>query len=207
MMMKRLPIILNVILLVAVAVLYVLHFTSHKGKSGTSVSTPGTVNEIKGSLKIAFVNIDTLVSKYTLFKDNSLKLANKQKQMEAEMSEKTGKFQRSYMDYQNKINKGLVTTAEAQELQKNLTEDQQNLVKLRDQLSQEFTEQQQVMNRQMINEIEKYLKEYTKDHPYHYIFSYAFGQNLLYANDSLEITQEVLTKLNENYKEASKAKK
>ena len=207
MMMKRLPIILNIVLFIAVAVLYVLHFTSHKGKSGASGSMPGTVNEIKGSLKIAFVNIDTLVSKYTLFKDNSLKLADKQKQMEAEMSEKTGKFQRSYMDYQNKINKGLVTTAEAQELQKNLTEDQQNLVKLRDQLSQEFTEQQQVMNRQMINEIEKYLKEYTKDHPYHYIFSYAFGQNLLYANDSLEITQEVLSKLNENYKEASKTKK
>jgi outer membrane protein len=207
MKMKRLPIILNVILLIAVAVLYVFHFTSHKGKIGTMGSLPGTVAQVNGSLKIAYINIDTLVSKYGLFKENSVKLADKQKKMEAELNDRTGKFQKNYMDFQNKINKGLVTTAEAQELQKNLTDEQQNLVKLRDQYSQEFAQQQQVMNRQMIDEIEKYLKEYTKDHPYHYIFSYSFGQNLLYANDSLEITQEVLTKLNENYKETSKAKK
>ena len=205
--MKRLPLILNIVLLIAVAVLYVLHFTAHQGKSSTASSLPGTVSEVKGSLKIAYINIDTLVSKYSLFKDNSSKLADKQKKMEAELNDKTGKFQKNYMDFQNKINKGLITTAEAQEIQKNLTDEQQNLVRLRDQMSQEFAEQQQVMNRQMINEIEKYLKEYTKEHPYHYIFSYSFGQSLLYANDSLEITQEVLSKLNENYKEASKTKK
>jgi outer membrane protein len=207
MIMKRLPLVLNVILLIAVAILYVLHFTTHQGKTTSSGSLPGTVAEVKGSLKIAYINIDTLVSKYGLFKDNSAKLADKQKKMETELNDKTGKFQKNYMDFQNKINKGLVTTAEAQELQKNLTDEQQNLVKLRDQMSQEFAEQQQVMNRQMVNEIEKYLKEYTKDHPYHYIFSYSFGQSLLYANDSLEITQEVLNNLNQNYKEVSKTKK
>lgn len=205
--MKRLPLVLNVILLIAVAILYLLHFTTHQGKTTSSGSLPGTVAEVKGSLKIAYINIDTLVSKYGLFKDNSAKLADKQKKMETELNDKTGKFQKNYMDFQNKINKGLVTTAEAQELQKNLTDEQQNLVKLRDQMSQEFAEQQQVMNRQMVNEIEKYLKEYTKDHPYHYIFSYSFGQSLLYANDSLEITQEVLNNLNQNYKEVSKTKK
>jgi outer membrane protein len=205
--MKRLPIILNVILIVAVAILYVFHFTSHGGKAGATGSAPGTVADVKGSLKIAFINIDTLVNKYGLFKDNSSKLADKQKRMEAELNDKTGKFQKNYMDFQNKMNKGLLTTAEAQDLQKNLTDEQQNVIKLRDQLSQDLAQEQQVMNRQMIDEIEKYLKEYTKEHPYHYIFSYSFGQSLLYANDSLEITQEVLTKLNENYKESSKAKK
>jgi len=205
--MKRLPIILNLVLLVAVAVLYVLFFTSKKSNSGSAGSLPGSVASVKGSLNVAFVNIDSLVSKYTLYKDNNVKLAVKQKQMEAELKDKTDKFQKNYTDFQYKVNKGLVTTAEAQELQKNLGDEQQNLVKLRDQLSQEFGEQQQVMNRQMINEIEKYLKDYTKDHPYHYIFSYAFGQNLLYANDSLDITKEVLLKLNENYKETSKPKK
>jgi outer membrane protein len=207
MMMKRLPLILNAVLLVAVAVLYVLHFTSHGGKTGSSGSAPGTVADVKGSLKIAFVNIDSLVSKYSLFKDNNIKLAGKQKQMEAELKDKTDKFQKNYTDFQYKVNKGLITTAEAQELQKNLGDEQQNLVKLRDQLSQEFGEQQQVMSRQMMNEIETYLKDYTKDHPYHYIFSYAFGHGLLYANDSLDITKEVLVNLNEKYKETSKAKK
>jgi outer membrane protein len=207
MMMKRLPIILNAVLLIAVAVLYVLHFTSHNRKTGSSGSAPGTVADVKGSLKIAFVNIDSLISNYSLFKDNNIKLAGKQKQMEAELKDKTDKFQKNYTDFQYKVNKGLVTTAEAQELQKNLGDEQQNLVKLRDQLSQEFGEQQQVMNRQMMNEIETYLKDYTKDHPYHYIFSYAFGQGLLYGNDSLDITKEVLVNLNEKYKETSKAKK
>ena len=129
------------------------------------------------------------------------------KQMEAELNEKTDKYQKDNTDAQYKYNKGLLTSAEAQELGKKLSDEQQNLVKLRDQLSQELAEQQQVMNRKMVNEIEKYLKDYTKLHPYHYIFSYAFGQNLLYANDSLDITKEVLFKLNENYQELNKAKK
>jgi outer membrane protein len=207
MTMKRLPIILNLVLFVAVAVLYVLHFTSHKGNSVSAGSMPGTVASVNGSLKVAFVNIDTLVSKYNLYKDNNVKLGEKQKLMETELKDKTDKFQKNYTDFQYKINKGLVTTAEAQEMQKNLGEEQQNLVKLRDQLSQEFAEQQQVMNRQMVNEIEKYLKDYTKEHPYHYIFSYAFGQNLLYANDSLDITKDIIVRLNENYKETAKSKK
>ena len=205
--MKRLPIILNLVLLVAVAILYVLHFTSHKGGNAAAGSLPGTVADVKGSLKIAFVNIDSLVSKYDLYKDNVVKLSGKQKQMEAELNEKTDKYQKDNADAQYKYNKGLLTTAEAQELGKKLSDEQQNLVKLRDQLSQELAEQQAVMNRRMVNEIEKYLKDYTKVHPYHYIFSYAFGQNLLYANDSLDITKEVLGKLNENYQEANKTKK
>ena len=155
--MKRLPIILNLVLLVAVAVLYVLHFTSKKSNSGSDGSLPGSVASVKGSLNVAYVNIDSLVSKYSLYKDNNVKLAEKQKQMEAELKDKTDKFQKNYTDFQYKVNKGLVTTAEAQELQKNLGDEQQNLVKLRDQLSQEFGEQQQVMNRQMINEIEKWV--------------------------------------------------
>ena len=205
--MKRLPIILNLVLLVAVAILYVLHFTSHKGNNAATGSAPGTIADVKGSIKIAFVNIDTLISKYDLYKDNVVKLSGKQKQMEAELNEKTDKYQKDNTDAQYKYNKGLLTSAEAQELGKKLSDEQQNLVKLRDQLSQELAEQQQVMNRKMVNEIEKYLKDYTKLHPYHYIFSYAFGQNLLYANDSLDITREVLVKLNENYQELNKGKK
>jgi outer membrane protein len=207
MMMKRLPIILNLVLLVAVAVLYILHFASHKGNSAAVGSAPGTVADVKGSLKVAFVNIDSLISKYDLYKDNVVKLGGKQKQMEAELNEKTEKYQKDNTDAQYKYNKGLLTSTEAQELGKKLNDEQQNLVKLRDQLSQELAEQQQVMNRKMVNEIEKYLKDYTKLHPYHYIFSYSFGQNLLYANDSLDITREVLLKLNENYQELNKGKK
>jgi outer membrane protein len=207
MMMKRLPLILNIILLVAVAVLYVLHFTSHKGNHGMANSDQGTIADVKGPLKVAFINIDSLVSKFSLYKENAIKLTDKQKQIEAELKEKNDKFQKNAMDFQYKINKGLVTTAEAQDIQKNLTDEQQNLYKLRDQLTQDFSQEQAVMNRQMIEAIEKYLKEYTKDHPYHYIFSYSFGQNLLYANDSLEITNDVLVKLNENFKETAKSRK
>lgn len=205
--MKRLPLILNAVLIIAVAVLYLLHFTSGKSNSSTGGSIISMPGNFQGSLKIAYVNIDTLMSKFSLYNQNQQKLADRQKKAEAQLNEKGSQFQSHYNDFQNKVNKGLITTADAQEMQKQLTEEQQNLYKLNDQLRQDLTEEGQVMTRQVLDEIESYLKEYTKDHPYSYIMSYSFGSAVLYANDSLDITNDVLQKLNEKFKNTEKSKK
>jgi outer membrane protein len=201
--MKRTSLIINIVLALAIVVLFVLHFTSQSGNKKGS-GTFSAADSFKGEIKIAYINIDSLVANLERFNDLRVKFTDKQKKLEAELNDKGKLYQNHVMDFQNKVNKGLVTTNEANELQQQLGAEQQNLLALRDKLNAELAEEEQVSNRKLMNEIEEYLKEYTLNHPYHYILSYSFGGSVLYANDSLEITQDVLTNLNQKFKEEIK---
>jgi len=79
-------------------------------------------------------------------------------------------------------------------------QEQQNLMQLRDNMSQQLAEEQQVMNRQLLNNIMEYLKNYNKTHDYKYILSNSFGGPLLYSDKALDITREVLRGINAEYK-------
>ena len=66
-------------------------------------------------------------------------------------------------------------------------------------LQRELIEEEQVMLRQIMNEVMIYLEEYNKQYNYKYIFSNSFGGQLLYTDKSLNITNDVLKGLNESY--------
>jgi outer membrane protein len=63
----------------------------------------------------------------------------------------------------------------------------------------QLAEEEQVRNRRLINKIMVYLEEYNTDYNYQFIFSNSFGDNVLFANNKLDITKSVLTGLNEQY--------
>ena len=63
----------------------------------------------------------------------------------------------------------------------------------------QLAEEEQVRNRRLINNIMEYLVEYNKDYNYQFIFSNSFGDNVLFANEQLDITSSVLEGLNEQY--------
>jgi outer membrane protein len=92
-------------------------------------------------------------------------------------------------------------------MEQQLMGEQQNLVRLRDNYSQQLSEEEQVLNRKLINDIVVYLKDYNKDGRYTYIMSNTFGGNLLYVPDSLNITKDVLKGINEQYAKNKKDKK
>jgi len=74
-------------------------------------------------------------------------------------------------------------------------------------LSTELNERQTVMNRQVINAIMEYLKKNSSDLKYKYVLGTSFGGNILYANDSLDITQNIITGLNTEYQQTKKTTK
>ncbi|KPL15875.1 MAG: hypothetical protein AMS26_06525 [Bacteroides sp. SM23_62] len=202
--MKNLSLILNAVLIVAVAILFYLHFSA-KGSAKQGPAKAESVNIYQPDVPIVYVNIDTLLNNYEYFKDIQDDFADKQSELEAELNNRSRQYEASAMDYQNKIQKGLVTRREAAELEQQLLGEQQSLLQLRDQLTMELTEEEQVSNRKLINAIMEYLKEYNADQNYQFIFSNSFGDNLLYANDKLDITYSVLPGLNDKYR-AEKAK-
>jgi outer membrane protein len=204
--MKRLPLILNIVLAVAVVALYVLYFTgigSPKKNSTVEGLPAGSANG--GS--IFYVQIDSVLSHFDMATDLSGELQSRFNASEAEFQAKQKAYQNDVNDYQYKSQRGLITRSEAQTTEQELYAKQQNLAKLQQDLTQELQEKQTVMNRQVINAIMEYLKQNSSQLNYKYVLGTSFGGNILYANDSLDITKNIITGLNENYKETKKKAK
>ena len=203
--MKNLSLILNAVLIVAVGVLFYLHFSAGKTPATGHVSAQG-VNIVSADMSIVYINNDSLLSNYIYFQDMQEEFADKQSELEAELNLRSRQYEASALDYQNKVQKGLVTRREAAELEQQLLQEQQGLLQLRDNLSMQLAEEEQVSNRRLINNIMEYLEEYNKIYNYQFIFSNSFGDNVLFANEQLDITKSVLEGINEKY-EKEKEKK
>jgi outer membrane protein len=193
-MMKKISIVLYVVLFAAVAVLFVLHFTGNSAGKSAAVNVSGKPGE-----GIAYVNIDTVILNFNMANDRKNDLMAKQKSAEAELNSKGEAYQKGVNDYQEKVNKGLLTRSAAQQVEQALVQQQQELVNLRDKLQQDLMEEQQVMNRQVIDYITKFLEENKSEYNYQYILGKSFGSLVLFSDAGLDITKPVLAALNKKY--------
>jgi outer membrane protein len=80
-----------------------------------------------------------------------------------------------------------------------LTRQQQELLSLRDKLQSDLMEEEQVMNRQVIDYITKYLEVNKSQYNYQYILGKSFGSVVLYGDSGLDITNTVLAGINQQY--------
>ena len=131
-------------------------------------------------------------------------MIKKQQNADAELNSKGTQYQTGVKDYQDKVNKGLVTRASAAQMEQALLQQQQDLVALRDKLQSGLVEEEQVMNRQVMEYITKFLEENKSEYDYQFILGKSFGGVVLYSNSSLEITRRVLDALNKKYQSEKK---
>ena len=198
--MKNINYIINGILAVAVIVLFVLHFSGDRTADPSGQSSEKPENAIPaGEVAIAYFDIDSVLSNWTLYFDIQEKLASKQRQLESDFDSKSRSFMKRVEDAQYKIQRGLVTRAEAEQLQQQLATEEQSLMGLQNNYATELQEEGVVRNRQMIDNIEKYVEEYNRDKGYSFIFSYSFGGNLMYGADTYNITREIIEGINKAY--------
>lgn len=194
--MKKLPLIFSVVSLLAVIALFVIEFTENE--KGEESSTDAVVEKISNG-KIAYVEIDSIVSNFDMFFKLRDELIVKQQSSDAELKANGSKYEAGVKDYEEKVRKGLVTRDNAAQMQEVLMQQQQELVNLRDQLQYKLREEEQVMNRKILDYIYSYLEVYTDKNNFEYIFGKTFGGQLLYGNKGMDITESVLNGLNEYY--------
>jgi len=205
--MKRVNLIINIVLIIAVGVLFVLYFTGNEKLSPAQTEEKLVDINSTGKGEMAYINIDTLMNNMDMFFDVRSKLVEKQKSSEAELTSRSKDFEKEATDFQEKVRKGLVTRSRAQEIEQELYQEQQNLIGLKDKLSLELAEEEQVMNRQLIYYITDFLEEYNKEKNYQFIISNSLGGPLLYASDKQDITNDVVEGINAKYaKEREKLK-
>jgi len=205
--MRKVNLTIHVVLIIAVAVLFVLQFTSlaEESKDGSKSETKqeraeGAVS-IQGDLRVAYVNIDSLLADYQMYQDKRDEFIEQQTSSQAELQSRSEELKQRFQDLREKLNKGLITRAKAQMMQKDLGQKEQQLYQMRQQMSSELAEKEQVIYRQVLNSVMEYLDDYAANNDYHYILSYSFGGPILYKKEKLNITPDVLEGLNEAYQQ------
>ena len=201
--MKNLSIALFSFLFLAITVLSIFHIT---GQTKEAVREPVRTPVEVSSQGIAFVDIDSVIMNFDMFFDRRDELMEKQRKAEAELTSKGTRYERDARDFQEKVTKGLVTRATAAEMEQGLLQQQQDLITLRDELQTNLMEEEQVMNRQIIDYITTYLEQNRSEFNFQYVLGRSFGGVVLYGDEGLDITKRVSDAINSKYR-SEKSKK
>lgn len=194
--MKNLSIGLNIVLLIAVIVLYVLHFSGNPGK-GSEQTGPSTVVP---DAKIVYINMDSLLSNYLQSRELNEAFLKKVENNRTDLNMKAKKFEEEVVAFQQKLeNNGFISRERAEQAQAELMVKRQNLQKLDQELMENTQREQIELNQKLYTDITNFLKEYNKTKGYQLILSTTLGGNVFYAEEGFDITKDVVEKLNQQY--------
>ena len=154
---------------------------------------------------IVYVQLDSLINQYDMFNDLRSELENKAQAIQDDLTKKGRSFESAAKDFQAKIEKGLLTRSQAEEQQQRLAERQQNLQNLSQQKQYEMAEEEAVMGRRVMDAVQTYLQKYNQEKGYAMIITTSAATNtVIVGNPALDITQDVLTGLNNEYIKSKK---
>lgn len=191
--MKNLSLILNIVLFLAVGFLYI-QFYSGKSDKATGENQDETTEA--GPLKIAYINADSVLLKYEYFRTQSEILAQKEKEADASLQAKGRAFEREMQQVQQKMQQGLLAPSDIQKEEQRLGQKQQQLVQERDQVAQSLLQESQKVNKILQDNLMGELNKIKDAEGYDLILSYTAGGQVLLADESMDITERVLTALN-----------
>lgn len=191
--MKNLSLVLNIVLLVAVAVLFYLHFSDRKGGSQPSAANDTT----SVNLKIAYINSDSVLKYYEYLKVNKEQLEAKTKKMGQDYRNREMGLQNDIAAYQRNVNS--MTYGQVKAAEEDLGKKQQNLQLYQQTLSQQLMAEEAKLNKELYDRVTSFLKTYGSERGLQVVLKYDPTSDVLYGGPGLDITQDVIKGLNANY--------
>ena len=188
---------------IATAVASLFIFAQCKSdKTAQNTETPAVAVEGTTQLKIVYVDLDSLMNKYNLAMDINKEMMRKEENIKMTLSKKADEMKKEQADFEYKYKNNVFATPErAQEEYNRLVKKEQDILKLEQRLTLEFEQEGIAKNKALRDSISSFIKEYNATKGYDYILT-RLGDNLLYANEALNITQEIVDGLNSKYKTA-----
>ena len=156
-------------------------------------------------LKIAYVEVDSLMTQYTFCKEQSELLEKKSQNIQNTLNQKGQSLQAAAMKFQQDVQNNKYTQQQAEAVQASLQKQQGDLQNLQQRLGAEFQAETEKFNVALRDSLNHYLAQYNKAKKYTLILTKQ-GDNILYADKSYDITNDVIAGLNKAYK-PSKATK
>ncbi len=199
--MKNISMTINVVLIIAVGVLYYLHFKSAE----TAISLQD--QQIKNFVPlpgtgIVYVNSDSLLDQYEFYKNERSKFESAQKGIKNELQSQGEKLQ-GEVDLYQKQAIGMTDMERAQK-EEQLTMKQQQLMQRKEELLSKLDDEQSKSSEELYSRLNQYLRKFNKNRNYNFVLGFQKGGGILFANDSLNITNDVVEGLNKEYLEEKK---
>lgn len=151
-------------------------------------------------MKIAYVEIDTLLAKYNFCIDLNEAMVKKSENVRLTLNQKATELDKQKREFQTKYqNNAYLSQERAQQEYNRIVNLEQDLQNLSNKLQQELLSENEKNSLQLRDSINSFLKEYNKTKGYSLIISNTGFDNLLYADSIYNITQEILEGLNARY--------
>ena len=190
----------NIFGTLAIVAMATMAFTScNKQNSQAENKSESNTKAAPTSMKIAYVEVDSIMSQYKFCKDYSLILQKKGQNIQSTLASKQQALQAAAANFQQKVQQNAYTREQAEAIQAGLQKQSADLQGLNQRLSNEFQVETEKYNAALRDSLRHFLNEYNKDKKYSLILSKA-GDNLLYADKAFDITNDVVAGLNKAYK-------
>ena len=165
---------------------------------------PVAADASASGMKIAYVEVDSLMTQYDFAKDYSVTLQKKSNNARNTLNQKGGALQAAVNNFQQKLNNnGFTSREQATSQQAAIERQQRDLQELQARLENELASETAKFNEALRDSLQNFLKDYNKDKQFDLILSKA-GDNILMANKKYDITNDVINGLNKRYKPAKK---
>ena len=156
------------------------------------------------SLKIAFIEVDSIMTQYNFCKDYSKILEKRGNNIQSALASQEKNLEAAIKNFQNKAqNNGFSSQSEYESQQAAIQRQQEQYVATRDRLATELQSETDKFNAALHDSIEHFIAQYNKDKKFSLILTKQ-GDNILYGDKSLDITNEVVAGLNKAYKSKPK---
>lgn len=198
-------VVINVVLAIAVAVLYFLQFSGNDDSGKTTKGSQGErpVMEMQDGTgtSIAFVNSDLLLEKYDLVEKLAKQLESESRKKDADLASRQEELESEAAYFQESVQKQSLNEESAQRIYEQLMAKQQDLYQLQQQYGAELSQKEFEMNVTLLDSVRNFLDRMNIDNKYDYILNYNASGSILQARDAFDITEAVLEGLNREYKE------
>lgn len=197
--MKNVSLILNVILLLAVAILFYLHFSGKNTTGPTKIASQkqAVANGESDDFKIAYFEMDSVNNNFVLIKDVKSELSKEEEKINTELT----RLQKSYNDrithYQGQANS--MSQVESEKANRDILQLQDKIRSTKQNMEQRYQDLYMRKMQDVKSKVEDYLKEYNRDKGYSYILAYEPGF-IFYRDSALNITSDLINGLNTKYK-------
>ena len=160
--------------------------------------------ESSTGMKIAYVEVDSLMTQDDFAKDYSMTLQKKSNNARNTLTQKGNQLQAAVNNFQQKLNNnGFTSREQAASVQAAIERQQRDLQELQARLESELANETQKFNEALRDSLNNFLTSYNKDKKYDLILSKA-GDNILFADRKYDITKDIINGLNKRYKPVAK---
>ncbi len=188
-------IILDAVMVIAIIVLFILHFCQPKAEA----YIPSVPEGKAGTGEILYVNIDSINEHYELIKILKDELEAEQVKQNTIFTNREKAFQTKLNNFQQNQQSGVLTPLQIQNSQAQLENEYQQIMADKERVMNDLMAKQSAANDQMLDSMLTVIRRINSVRNASFVFTYGYGSQMVLGDPTKDITNDVLKELNKSF--------